>query len=275
MKLEIEQHYHKDNLYEKILKKLSEQQSNLKNITRKDIASVDEFHVRGEEVTRELANTANVNYSKVLDIGCGIGGPCRLLADEFNCSVTGIDLSEEYIKTAISLSKLVGLSNATNFIKADASNLPFNNNYFDVVWTQHLLVNISNRDKLFREIERVLTNNGTFVYYDIFKKGNKKIRYPMPWAKESKISFVEYTSEMDITLNRLGFMKIESTDQTQVGIKFFEKLLKRIAKHGIPEMGLSILMGDYFFEKISNFLDALKKESIILESGVYKKQIIQ
>nr|WP_320119597.1 class I SAM-dependent methyltransferase [uncultured Marinifilum sp.] len=272
---EIEQHYYQPKLYNEIINKLTKKGIDINKLSRKDLAAVDEFHVRGAEISRELAKAAKLNNSKLLDIGCGIGGPCRLLAEEFNCTTTGLDLSKEYINTAIALSKLVGLNTSTNFIHGDALNLPFKNNSFNVVWTQHLLVNINNRDKLFREIERVLTNNGTLVYYDVFKKGNKNIRYPLPWAKESKISFIESTSEMDTTLNRLGFMKIVSTDQTQVGIVFFEKLLTRISKHGIPELGLSILMGEYFFEKISNFLNALKEESVILESGVYKKQIIQ
>lgn len=267
----IEQHYYLPNLYDKIVQQLLKKGVDLNKLTRKDIAAVDEFHVRGAQISRELANIAKLNNSKLLDIGCGIGGPCRLLAEEFNCNATGIDLSKEYINTAISLSKLVGLNNCTNFIHGDATKLPFKNNSFNVVWTQHLLVNISNIDRLFDEINRVLTKKGTFIYYDVFKKGSKEIQYPTPWANESKISFIHSASEIKCKLNGLGFTKVQSTNETEAGIVFFEKLLTRISKHGIPELGLSILMGEYFFEKITNFLNALKNGSIILESGVYKK----
>lgn len=268
---EIEQHYHQPELYNQIIRKLTIKGFDINNLSQKDIAGVDEFHVRGEEISRELAKIAKLNNSKLLDIGCGIGGPCRLLAGEFNCITTGVDLSKEYIKTATALSKLVGLNNCTNFIQGNATNLPFEDNKFDVVWTQHLLVNISNRDKLYSEIDRVLNKNGTFIYYDVFKKGNINVKYPMPWAEESKISFIEPTSEMASTLSTLGFKKIHTTDQTEIGIQFFEKLLHRISKYGIPKLGLSILMGESFINKITNFLSALKEENIILESGIYKK----
>lgn len=55
---------------------------------------------------------------------CGIGGPCRMLAEEFNCEVTGIDLSHEYIKIAQKLSELVGHQDKTKFMQRDALNLP-------------------------------------------------------------------------------------------------------------------------------------------------------
>ena len=55
----------------------------------------------------------------VLDVGCGLGGPCRMLADEYNCQVTGLDLSNEYIRTAKELSKLVKLDSKTSFIQGD------------------------------------------------------------------------------------------------------------------------------------------------------------
>ena len=71
------------------------------------IAAVDEFHVRGAEVTRELASQIKLDNLRVLDVGCGLGGPSRMLADEFGCRVTGIDLNDEYIRTATGLSELV------------------------------------------------------------------------------------------------------------------------------------------------------------------------
>ena len=92
-KTQTENHYYRPNLYEDIIERLETFEVDLKNVSRKDISGVDEFHVRGAVVSRELAITAGINNSKVLDIGCGIGGPARMLADEFDCNFTGIDLS--------------------------------------------------------------------------------------------------------------------------------------------------------------------------------------
>ncbi len=134
-KSQIEKHYYRTALFEDILKRLKDLDVNLDNVTRKDIASVDEFHVRGAAVSKELAKTINLKKANILDVGCGIGGPCRMLSDEYSCHVTGIDLCEEFIRTATHLSELVGLSHCTKFIYGDATQLPFDENVFDVVWT--------------------------------------------------------------------------------------------------------------------------------------------
>ena len=128
----IENHYLKEELYEDILSRLKEQGIDLNEVKRSDIAGVDEFHVRGAAVSKELADSLNLEGATVLDVGCGLGGPCRMLADEYNCQVTGLDLSKEYIRTAKELSKLVKLDSKTSFIQGDATSLPFEDNTFDV-----------------------------------------------------------------------------------------------------------------------------------------------
>ena len=126
----IENHYLKEELYEDILNRLKEQGIDLDEVKRSDIAGVDEFHVRGAAVSKELAESLNLQGATVLDVGCGLGGPCRMLADEYNCQVTGLDLSHEYIRTAKELSKLVKLDSKTSFIQGDATSLPFDDNTF-------------------------------------------------------------------------------------------------------------------------------------------------
>ena len=152
---------------------------------------------------RNLLKSIPLNDLKVLDIGCGLGGSARMLADEFNCSVKGIDLSHEYIRTAQKLSELVGLKDKTGFIQGDALDLPYGNDSFDVVWTQHVQMNISDKTKFYSEIKRVLKDGGTLMYYDIFSKNGEDVNYPVPWANNSSVSFLETISTIEIILTRL------------------------------------------------------------------------
>jgi SAM-dependent methyltransferase len=267
----ITNHYHKDGIYEDILQRLKSSGVDLSNVSRKDIAGVDEFHVRGAAVSRELAKSIDIKGAKLLDVGCGLGGPCRMLAEEFNCSTTGIDLSQEYIRTAEKLSSLVGLDDKTNFVQGDANQLPFEDNSFDVVWTQHVQMNILDKKQFYSEIHRVLKKRGHFIYYDIFKKGKQEIMYPVPWANSSGLSFLFPYREMDKILYKLGFSNLGSKDQSDTGIAFFESLMIRLKELGPPKLGLHVLMGESAKPKILNLLEGLKTERLVLISGVYKK----
>lgn len=267
----IENHYLKEGLYEDIVHRLKEQNISLDNVKRSDISGADEFHVRGAIVSKELANSINLNGLNVLDVGCGLGGPCRLLADEYNCQATGIDLSNEYIRTANKLSELVNLNNKTTFIQGNATELPFEDNSFDVVWTQHVQMNIPKKKKFYSEINRVLKSGGYFLFYDILKKGNGEVNYPMPWASDSNLSFLFKSEEMNSLLEELGLTKKQSTNQTQAGIDFFDALVARLKELGPPKMGLNVLMGETTKPKLMNLLSHLKNGELELESGVYKK----
>ncbi|NQX96895.1 MAG: methyltransferase domain-containing protein [Flavobacteriales bacterium] len=268
---DIKNHYFKEGLYEDIINRLKEQNIALNDVKRSDIAGVDEFHVRGATVSKELANSIDLNGLSVLDIGCGLGGPCRMLSDEYNCQTTGIDLSNEYIRTANKLSKLVNLTNKTTFIQGDAIELPFEDNLFDVVWTQHVQMNIPDKKKFYSEINRVLKTGGYFLFYDILKKGNGAVNYPMPWASNANLSFLFKAEEMEGFLKDFGLTKVESTNQTQPGIVFFNALIARLKEFGPPKIGLNVLMGESTKPKIMNLLTHLKSGDLELKSGVYKK----
>ncbi len=267
----IENHYLKEELYEDILNRLKEQDIDVNEVKRSDIAGADEFHVRGAAVSKELAESINLEGATVLDVGCGLGGPCRMLADKYNCQATGIDLSNEYIRTAKELSKLVRLDSKTSFVQGDATSLPFDDNTFDVVWTQHVQMNIPDKEKLYSEISRVLKPGGHFLYYDILKKADGEVNYPMPWASTPDMSFLFKETDMNVFLTQFGLTREQSNDQTQAGIDFFNTLVAKLKEFGPPKMGLNVLMGETTKPKLMNLLGHLKSGELELKSGVYKK----
>ncbi len=273
-KSQIENQYSNNDLFEEICSRLEQKGIDLNNVNRKDISGVDEFHVRGAEVSNELVNEIYLRNMKVLDVGCGLGGSARMLADRFNCKVTGIDICEEYIRTALKLSKLVGLSDRTEFFHADALDLPFENSSFDVVWTQHVQMNIEDKEKFYSEINRVLKDEGALVYYDIFKKGEEDLTYPVPWANKASISFLKTFLLMDALLTRLDFAKLHTSDQTPKAKQFLRKVIEKTKKNGLAVLGLNLLMGRATMKKLGNTLKGIEENKIELQSGIYKKKVV-
>ncbi|HUP10699.1 MAG TPA: methyltransferase domain-containing protein, partial [Niastella sp.] len=264
----IQSHYAYNNLYEVVLNALGIAGISANNVNRKDITAIDEFHVRGQEVSLELAASAGLQTGmRVLDAGCGLGGACRLLADEFDCEVTGIDITEDYIRTAEKLSKLTGLQNKTSFLHGSVLALPFDDNSFDIVITQHVQMNIADKKTFYSEVARVLKNSGRFVYYDILSTDRLPVQYPVPWAPDESISFLITAQQMHTLLKNVGFNNIQITNETAKGVTFFNNLFNRINQKGLPALGLHLLMGDDAMLKMHNLHSNLIDGRVVLESG--------
>src|SRR5215467_14967218 len=125
--------------------------------TTADLATVDEFHIRGRKATLELAAQMNLNTnSHVLDSGSGLGGPARTVAETYGCQVTGIDLTQAFCNAATAMSEWVGLGKRVSFKQGNATNLPFDSKTFDAAMTIHVAMNIAAKDKVYSEALRVL-----------------------------------------------------------------------------------------------------------------------
>ncbi|HEY1202573.1 MAG TPA: class I SAM-dependent methyltransferase [Niastella sp.] len=264
-------HYAYNNLYEAILNALSNAGVPANKVTRKDITAIDEFHVRGQQVSLELAAAAGLQPGMhILDAGCGLGGTCRLLADEFDCDVTGIDITEDYIRTAARLSELTGLQHKTRFVHGSVLSLPFENNSFDVVFTEHVQMNIADKKTFYAEIARVLKTGGRFVYYDILSNGQQPVKYPVPWAPDDSISFLITSQQLHTLLREAGFNNIQITNETAKGIAFFNNLFNRIEQKGLPPLGLHMLVG---LDKMRNLYSNLIDGACVLESGIFENPL--
>ena len=116
---------------------------------------------------------------EVLDLGSRLGGPARLMTSHYSVNVTGIDITPEFIDISRILSQKVGLQ--INFKVGNILSIPYVENKFKVATLFHVGMNIPDKNKLFKEVARVLVSNGYFAIYDIIKSGKNLVKYPLPW----------------------------------------------------------------------------------------------
>ena len=101
--------------------------------------------------------------TKVLDVGCGIGGTTRYLAGKFpGAEVTGISISEEQIARAGELASERGVKNA-KFELCDALDMKYADDSFDFVWACESGEHMPDKGKYIREMTRVLKPGGRIV----------------------------------------------------------------------------------------------------------------
>lgn len=261
----IEAHYARSDLGSAILAALEKSGKDLDRLTPEDLAPVDEFHIRGRAATLELAKAARLDSSRhVLDVGSGIGGTSRCLAREFGCRVTGIDLTEEYCRTAAMLSARIGLEHLVDYRQGDATNLPFADASFDVVWTEHAAMNIPDKLRLYREMHRVLEPGGTLAIHDVLAGPSGAVLFPVPWARTPESSFLVTPDELRKLLDEAGFTVTDWSDTTEQARDWFVAVAERIRKEGLPPLGFHLLLGPDFQVMAQNQRRNLEEGRIVL-----------
>ncbi|MEO7103985.1 MAG: methyltransferase domain-containing protein [Gemmatimonadaceae bacterium] len=250
----IVEHYGTDSLMPRINSALSKAGLGEGNVGWKDLAPLDQFHVRGLPATQELASSMDIALgASILDIGCGVGGASRFLAVSYDAHVTGIDLNPAFIEAASALSVRAGLSGRTTFRVANALDLPFETSSFDDAWTQHVAMNIRDRARLYSEVFRVLKPGGQFAIHDIVKVGDQPLIFPVPWARGPDTSFLLSSAAMREILTKTGFDIVSWSDTTEATKEWIAHIqAARAAMPAPPPMGLYVVTGVDFPTMMAN-----------------------
>ncbi|KAL2234162.1 cycloartenol-C-24-methyltransferase [Sesamum indicum] len=103
---------------------------------------------------------------KVLDVGCGIGGPLREIARFSSTSVTGLNNNEYQISRGKALNRMAGLDQTCDFVKADFMKMPFPDNSFDAVYAIEATCHAPDAVGCYKEIYRVLKPGQCFAAYE-------------------------------------------------------------------------------------------------------------
>jgi ubiquinone/menaquinone biosynthesis C-methylase UbiE len=228
-----------------------------------DLAAIDEFHIGGKAATEHLAGQlALIPGMSVLDIGSGLGGAARFIAGHYGCRVTGLDLTPEYVSVATRLTELVGLNDRAEFRVGSALDLPFPNEWFDRATLLHVGMNIADKERLCREVYRVLKPGGVFALYDVMRTGDEEIDFPVPWAATPSTSFLQTPEGYRQVLADAGFKVKSERNRREMGIEFFMTMRARMAETGPPPLGLHILMGKDAPTKAAGMLRNLERGCI-------------
>ena len=245
----VRDHYRATGLIERLKTAVSALGPEGKLLAPQQLAALDQFHTRGLAATAELAKLAGITAGmSVLDVGSGVGGPARFLAATYGCRVTGVDLSEPFVKAARYLTERTGQSGQVSFQIGSALQLPFDDGCFDVVLLQHVAMNISDRARLYREIRRVLESAGKFATYDVVLNGGEP-HYPVPWARTPATSFLLTATATREAIELAGFRTLAWHDDTEAAKAWIARLR---ASGPPPSPNLGVIMGPDFAQLSAN-----------------------
>ena len=254
---DVSKHYAHGDLTEAIRAALVKQGKRADAVTADDLAPVDEFHVGGRKASADFLDQLGFDkQTQVLDVGCGLGGPARFVANRYGSRVTGIDLTAEYVETGNALCQWVGLSENVSLHQGSALALPFGEASFDGAYMMHVGMNIEDKERLASEVARVLRPGAVFGIYDVMQTGPGELTFPEPWATTADLSAVAEVDRYNRALENAGFQLVAERNRRDFALASFAEMRARAAAAGgPPPLGLHVVMGRNAPEKTRNFND--------------------
>ncbi len=159
--------------------------------------------------------------SKVLDVGCGIGGTSIYLARKYGCDVTGITISPIQVEMASKAAAELSIKNKPKFQVEDANNITLNDK-FDIIWSVEMISHLNDRKNLFKRASELLKPGGKMCITD--------------WLADDNISKAEYTKYIEpiekgmlVSLPTLSEYK-DHIDKNEFRLVYYEDISKQVAK---------------------------------------------
>ena len=193
-----------------------------------DLTKFDQLHYHGTDAIDIFIEKLEINEkTKILDVGSGIGGPARYLADKTGAEITAIELQSDQNNLAKDLTKKCGLSNKINHICGDILDYDFKNQTFDAVVSWLTLYHIANHEILLKKLFDLLNPNGFFYTEDITSRINLSDADLKEIKKEIYGIHLPYFDNYISNLEQNGFKLIFSEDMSSSWTDFTKERIKK------------------------------------------------
>ena len=193
-----------------------------------DLTKFDQLHYHGTDAIDIFIEKLEINEkTKILDVGSGIGGPARYLADKTGAEITAIELESDQNNIAKDLTKKCGLSNKINHICGDILDYDFKNQTFDAVVSWLTLYHIANHEILLKKLFDLLNPNGFFYTEDITSRINLSDADRKKIKKEIYGIHLPYFDNYISNLEQNGFKLIFSEDMSSSWTDFTKERIKK------------------------------------------------
>jgi len=193
-----------------------------------DLTKFDQLHYHGTDAIDIFIEKLEINEkTKILDVGSGIGGPARYIANQTGAEITAIELQSDQNNLAKDLTKKCGLSHKVSHICGDILDYDFKNQTFDAVVSWLTLYHIANHEILLKKLFDLLNPNGFFYTEDITSRINLSDADRKEIKKEIYGIHLPYFDKYISNLEQNGFKLIFSEDMSSSWTDFTKERIKK------------------------------------------------
>lgn len=166
--------------------------------------------------------------TKVLDLGAGFGGSARYLARTYGCHVTCLNVSEVENERNRRMNKEQGLDQLIEVQDGSFDEVPYNDNQFDLVWSQDAFLHSGDRARVIEEMVRVLKPGGEVVFTDPMQADNADTSGLQPILDRINLAAMGSPGFYERELKRSGAKTVEFDDVTESIANHYGRVLKEL-----------------------------------------------
>ncbi len=190
-------------------------------------SKTEDIATASRRTVETMAQSIDVDSSmKVLDVGAGFGGAARYLSKTFGCKVTCLNLSEVENDRNRKLNDEQGLEDLIDVVDGSFEHLPFEDNAFDIIWSQDAFLHSGERVRVLEEVVRVLKPGGQIIFTDPMAADDCPSGVLTPILNRLQLDTMASPEFYRTELSRLGFSQIEFNDQTSNLARHYQRVFE-------------------------------------------------
>lgn len=210
----------------------------LRDLSEDDLATdnvtfiTDQNHTGGLQAVVELARLVDLQTTdRVLDIGTGLGGTPRVLADRYGCRCHGVELTSGRYDDAVELTQRVGLQHLVTLSRGDFLDVCLPEASFDIIIGQDTLMHFEDLSAALRKCWNLLVENGKLIIEDGFLRrapATETERKQLAAAWDQWNGRFPPVQEWKNSLRCCGLLIQRMEDRTNEAIGDYQARLRRI-----------------------------------------------
>ncbi len=212
-----------------------------------------------ERMASKVPNLGKDSY--VLDLGAGYGGSCRWLTRTFGCRSVALNLSEVENDRDRRKNWNQGLQDKIEVVDATFEEVPYDDETFDLVWSQDAFLHSGNRERIFAEIDRVLKPGGHIVFTDPMRTDDCPDGVLSPILARLQLDDLAYPALYRDFAQKFGFEEVEFDEHSEQLPRHYQRVYEELlAKEGeLEKAGVSNAYRDRMKTGLRHWVDGGRK----------------